>query len=247
MPLVPGPFRLADPADVAITPGVYDFTDDAAVLQGQLSTIGAGWDPLIFDLEAFAATPWDAELAVDLDGMLTVADVFSDALPPANLADALAGWFDSQALLGAATAFAPIQAWTDPGGPFVPPDSALTLVAPTINPTAFTPAQNTVVGQATAGANPAIGLFNLTRIGAQNFTVGDQLEVIALGHEGDDIFVASSLNGVKLPDVDYGAIDGTGQMFIQVTIGPEAIGVWSQQWYNSGRLLGDFNFLVTNS
>ncbi len=247
MPLQPGPFRLASAADVAITPGVYDFSDDAAVLQGQLGGIGAGWDSMILDLESFAAAPWDVELGLDLDGMLSISDVYSGVLPPSTLGDAVAGWFDAQDLLTAAVTFAPVQAWTDPGAAFVPPDSSLTLVAPTIDPAAFAPAQNTVVGQSTEGANPAVGLFNTTRIGAQNFTVGDQLEVVALGKAGADLFVASSLNGEKLPDVDYGAIDTTGQMFIQVTIGPEAVGVWAQQWYIDGQLLGNFNFVVTGS
>lgn len=245
MPYQPGPFGQASPADIHVEPGVYDFTDDAAGLQNDLSVIAAGWDPLITNLLDFAAEPWDVDLGLDIDGLLSLSDTYGSLMPPGGLTDALNGWFDTQALLGVATSFAPVQAWTDPGAAFVPPLDNLTLVPPTIDPNAYTPAPNTTVGGLSNGVNPFVGLFNQTRTGAANFTQGDNYEIVALGKEGDQLTATGVLNGENLPMTDYGTMDQSGQIFLTGTMGPDAVGIWQQQWFINGAILAQFNFTVS--
>lgn len=244
MPLEPGPFLQLSPADVAVTPGVYDFTADAEQLQGELNAIGVPWDALILDMVAFSDEPWDVDLGIDLAGMLNLADVYGASMPPSTLDDAVSGWFTAQDMLTAATAFAPAQAWTDPGAPFTPPDSALTLAAPTVNPNAFVASANFSVGAGALTGDRQVSLFNTTRVGAVNFVEGDMFQLLVIGHQGDDVQAAGTLNGEDLGTTDYGQIDSTGQMIITGTMGPDVVGVWSQQWYVAGVLLGNFNFVV---
>jgi hypothetical protein len=244
MPLEPGPFLQLNPADVAVTPGVYDFTADAEQLQGELNAIGVPWDALILDMVGFSEEPWDVDLGIDLGGMLNLADVYGASMPPATLDDAVSGWFTAQDMLTAATAFAPAQAWTDPGAPFTPPDSALTLAAATVNPEAFVAAANFTVGGVSQIGDRQVSLENLTRVGSQNFVEGDQFQLLAFGSSGDDVQASGTLNGADLGTTDYGAIDSTGKMTITGVMGPDVVGVWSQQWYIGGTLLADFNFVV---
>lgn len=245
MALQPGPFRLATAADIAAAPGVYDFEADADKLASDLHGIGGGWDPMLVDLENFAAEGGDVAPDIDFDGIIADLAVVDASLPLSYMGDIDGGWTSGQAMLDTATAFAPQQAWIDPGAPFVPPDSSLTIKVPEINPAAFVPAPNFTVGAGSAGKNPSVGLFNLTRYGSLNFSVGDQFEVIALGPPGDDVSVMASLNGDQLPPLDEGTIDSTGQMFITGTMGPEHVGVWNQQWSIGGALMADFNFVVS--
>lgn len=247
MPLQPGPFLQLSAADVGVEPGVYDFTDDALVLEAELNDIAAGWDSFFLDAGNFAAEPWDVELATDLDGILGEVISISASLPGPNMDSAFDGWFTAQDMLTAATAFAPAQAFLgDPGEAFTPPDTS-TIAVPTINPNIYAPAPNQTIGTAVSGPGPSVALLNTTRVGTQSFTVGDKFWVLINGSPGQDVSVNSTLNGQDLPPVDYGPIDNTGQMNITGTIGPESVGGWSEQWFIEGNLFGSFNFIVSPS
>lgn len=240
----PGPFGQLTPDDIGVAAGTYDFSDDALHLNDELNAIASSWDATILDLGNFAADPWDVELGLDLGGMLESIAAYSDGTPSSSFNDVLDGWFDAQTSLSDAALFAPAQSWTDPPAAFVPPGDTVTLPVPTINPDTFAPAPNQTVGATTEGRFPAIFLGNITRYGSENFTVGDEFEAIALGPEGADVVLDSSLNGVDLPEVDYGPIDSTGQMFIKGTITSDAVGQWAERWYIAGTIYGSFNFLV---
>lgn len=245
MPLQPGAFLQGSQADVTVTPGVYDFTDDALTLAGQLLAISAGWGPFILDLENFAAESADVGLGVDLDGILQDLAAQSTVVSLPGLSDVYDGWNSAGGMLLDAVSFAPAQAWSDPGAPFTPPDSALTLAVPTINPGAYVPAPNQTVGAYSGGAPTAVTLFNSTRVGSQNFTVGDEFDIVALGKPYDDVQVDATFNGTDLGRYDYGQMNSDGQLFIHGVMGPENEGVWSQQWYVAGQLLASFNFVVS--
>lgn len=245
MPYQPGPFAQASPASIHVTPGVYDFTADAEDVAGELQTTAAGWDSMVSDIENFAAEPWDYEMVLDFPGTFTALDFGGDSMPPQGITDAVGSWFDAQSMLDAATSFAPLQAWSDPGQPFVPPDSALRLVTPQLPANQFAVGENQAVGALSNGANPWIGLFNTTRLGAQNFSVGDDFEVIALGQPGDLVSVSAVFNGQDLGSTNYGPLDAGGQMFIRGTMSPDVVGTWAEQWFLNGSLLASFNFTVS--
>lgn len=247
MPLEPGPFLLASPADVAVEPGVWDFTNDALTMQGNVHTTTAGWDPFIFDLDNLSSDIADVAIGVDLPGILSDLDFISGHLPLSYFDDMMQGFFDSQTLLGAATAFAPAQSWTDPGGPFVPPDSALVLVPPTVDPSAFVSAPNITVGAGPANPNHSVSLYNVTRIGAINFVVGDTFHVFAIGTTGQHLTATGVFNGEQLPVTDYGVLDSDGHLELDGVMGPENVGTWSEQWSLDGFLQAKFDFVVTDS
>jgi hypothetical protein len=247
MPQEPGPFLLASAADVAVEPGVWDFTEDALTLQGSVQATTAGWDPFIFDLDNLSSDIADVAIGVDLPGILSDLDFISAHLPLSYFDDMLQGFFDSQSLLNTATAFAPAQSWTDPGAAFVPPDSALVLVPPTVAPNAFVPAPNITVGAPPASGAAAVTLYNTTRIGATNFVVGDGFRVFAIGNPGDHLTATGIFNGEQLPVTDYGVIAADNQLNLEGVMGPENVGVWAQQWSVAGELLGSFNFIVSDS
>lgn len=245
MPLQPGPFRLAAPEDFGITDGVYDFTDDALHNQGEVLAVGAGWDGFITDLGNLGAELPDVGTGFDLPGIVNDLDFISGHLPLSYFGDMVQGFFDSQTLLGAATAFAPEQAWTDPGGPFVPPDSALVLVPPTVDPNAFVAAPNITVGGPPVPSDSSVSLYNVGRIGAANFTQGDTFHVYAIGTPGAHLTATGQFNGEQLPLSDYGPLEADGHLQLEGVMGPDNVGTWSQLWYLAGALKAKFDFVVS--
>lgn len=247
MGLAPGPFFPATVDATGATPGVYDFTADALAVQGQIQAITDSWGPSIGDMINLSQEAVDVDLVVDLDAVLADLVTGSAQIPLSEMSTVANDWTTADGALGAALSFAPAQAWSDPPSAYVPPDNVLTLSVPQINPNAFVTAPNTTVGANSGGVEPFVGLYNLTRVGALNFVSGDQTEVVILGALGADVTVLSTLNGESLPAADFGPIDSTGQMFILATQGPASVGVWSQQWFVGGVLLGSFNFIVSPS
>jgi hypothetical protein len=247
MPLEPGPFSQAPAADVFFPAVAYDFTDDALTLSGELDAIASGWDGFFTDAGNLAAE--GADVAIGLDWVYAVGWLLGQAgaLPRPDLDIVDQGFASAAGMLNDAVAFAPAQAWQDPGAPFLPPDSALTLAVPSVPTGAFVPAPNFTVGASGAGATRFVGLYNTTRVGATNFVVGDQFTLLALGNPGDDLTVDANFNGEQLPSSDYGPIDSTQQLFIKGTMAPENVGVWREDWSLSGQLMASFNFVVSNS
>jgi hypothetical protein len=245
MGLAPGPFLNVRFLKTAIEPGVYDFTDDALTLQGELDAIAAEWQPVVDWLTVAATGSGDIDPLGELDGVLL--DIAPTGRGPTSVlsGDVLTGMVSASAALDAAIAFAPVQAWSDPGAPYVPPDSALTLVVPQLPPGAFIIAPNLTVSGFTQGGPPSISLDNTTRFGAPNFTVGDQFRLLATGKPGQRLTVVSTLNGKPWPFGDYGPLPADGQLELDGTMGPDAVGAWSQQWFIGDQLLASFNFLVT--
>lgn len=245
MSLERGPFVLQPDTRVDVEPGVYDFGKGADQLASDLHGIIAGWDTSLAAIENFATEPIANLLTLDFEGIAgeIAAQSATASLPYLDEIDA--GFTAAAESLTTAIAFAPAQSWLDPGGAFVPPDSVLTLAVPKVDPAAYKPAQNFTVGQYTGGKNPALALFNSTRVGTTNFVVGDVFDVVGLGKEGDDVGVLASLNGVELPWVDYGPMDSSGQFFLHGTMAPEHVGSWHEDWYIGGVLVSSFNFLVT--
>lgn len=247
MPLAPGPFTSGSTANINVESQGYDFTDDAVQLQADLAAIGADWDPVIQWLEAAATDTGDVALGIDLAGLLSVTDETGRATRPTLSSTITGSYSAADAALNAAIAFAPAQAWTDPGAPYVPPDDQLTLVAPTLPPGTFQQAPIVNVGGYSGGAPVAVTLTNVTRYGSSNFVVGDQFSVVVTGTPGDDVTAQANFNGQDLGVSDWGPINSAGQLFINGTMGPSNVGAWSQQWYVAGRLQASFNFVVSNS
>lgn len=247
MPLAPGPFRQGSTANINVESQGYDFTDDALVLQGELAAIAADWEPLYEWLEAAAVDSGDVALGLDLGDLFSLTDEMGRATTPSYIPNMVEAMSQAQAALDAAIAFAPSQAWTDPGAPYVPPDSALTLAVPTVNAGTFTEAPIVNVGPVASGAKTEVTLTNLTRYGSSNFVVGDQFSVYAFGNPGDELTAEATFNGEPLPPSDWGQLTPTGQLTVLGTMGPENVGAWSQQWFIAGVLQASFNFVVTNS
>lgn len=247
MPFQPGPFHQLASVDVNLTPGVYTYTADATDLAAQLGSVTAGWSAAIADLTNLSLEPADISIGIDIDGIIRDIGYQAAGLVTPDLDIIDQGWASGSTQLNAATAFAPPQAWADPGEPYTPPGSVLTLAVPTVNPNAFVPAQNFTVGATTEGLSPAVGLYNTTRVGAQNFTVGDNFTLIALGDPGQEVTVNAIFNGVQLPAADFGTIDSTKQLFITGTMPPENAGVWREDWSIAGQLVASFNFVVSGS
>lgn len=247
MPQQRGPFILQPDSLLIVAPGKYDFTSQAQDLGGELDDAIAALDSFDAVASNHAAEPIENLIALDFDGIAAELEVQQAAVSLPYLDDLDAGFAEAAGQLNGAIAFAPTQAWTDPGGAYVPPDSVLTLKVPTVDPETFKPAQNFQVGQYTGGQNPAIALFNSTRIGSVNFFVGDVYDVVGLGKLGDVVSVRATLNGSLLPDVTFDPMDSSGQFFLHGTMAPEQVGAWHQDWYIDGQLLGSFNFLVAPS
>lgn len=247
MPQVPGPFTQGSTANINVESNGYDFLDDAAVLQGELAAIAQDWQPLIDWLEAAAVDPGDVAAGIDLGGLVSLTADQGRATQPSYIANMVEGLAQANAALDAAIQFAPTQAWTDPAAPYVPPDSALTLIVPTVSPGQYQQAPVINVGPGNGGATTGVLLSNLTRYGSSNFVVGDQFQVLATGNPGDEVTAQATFNGQQLPATDWGSIPDTHQLKITGTMGPDNVGAWSQQWFVAGVLQASFNFVVTNS
>lgn len=247
MPQVPGPFTQGNTANINVESQGYDFTDDAAALQGDLAAIAQDWEPLIQYLEAAAVDPGDIAAGIDLGGLFSITDEMGRATQPSYIANMVEGLAQAQAALDAAIQFAPAQAWTDPAAPYVPPDSVLTLAVPTVPPGEYEQAPVINVGPGNEGATTGVLLSNLTRYGSSNFVVGDQFQVLATGNAGDEVTAKATFNGETLPPTDWGPIPANLQLKITGTMGPANVGAWSQQWFIAGVLQSSFNFVVTNS
>ena len=245
MPLAPGPFLLAPQSNVAVQPGVYDFTDDALTLASEINSNLSGWDDFFDDLGLLAADPLDDLVDGPLDEIVTAISVgvFQSQLP--DLDSVVTSYATADSQLSIAASFAPLQSWTDPPAPFVPPGSVLNLIPPVIPPGSYTPGTTSPVGSAVPTTPPYVQLLNLTRIGQTNFVVGDTFQIAALGKPGQDVTASATQDGETLPTADYGTLDGNGALGIQGVMGPDNVGAWHEDWFFDGVPVSSFNFLVT--
>lgn len=245
MPLAPGPFVQAPPSDVAVQPGVYDFTDDALQMVAQVQSNLSGMDDFISDLTLLASDPLDDLLDGSLDQIVAGigAGLGMASLPSIDTAAASYGLADSQ--LTIATGFAPAQAWLDPPGPFIPPTGALDITPPVVPAGAFTPGNYLPASAGVPGA-PTVQLLNTTRVGQSTFVVGDNFSLIGTGgNPGQTVTVDGVVNGQDLGLSTIATLDATGSFAVQGTMGPTNQGAWQEYWYFDGVLVANLNFLVT--
>jgi hypothetical protein len=247
MDLQPGPFLFGTVADVAVQPGVYDFTDDAIALSDQLTAIYHDWDDFLEDLPYLAEGPVDPTLGIDELGLIDEinSELVIAEFPELNtLADALGL---SGTLFGAAYAFAPAAAFTVPTDQFNPPDPSATIVVPKVPVSEYTPDVTGLVGAPTSTGNYTIILSNQTRIGQQNFVVGDTFQVNASGPPNSPVTITGSQNGVDFGTVNVGSTDSNGVFMLSGTEGPDAVGQWIENWSIGGQLVATFQFIVAPS
>ena len=246
MPLQPGPFVQAPQSDVAVQPGVNDFTDDAVLWASGLQSTISGWDGFFADLYGLASDP----LADLTDGSLgAIAAELGAETAAANLPDldaTLTLFTIAGNALTAANAFAPAEAFTDPPAPFIPPGNALNINPPLVPPNAFTPGLYVSSLQGAAGV-PSVILVNNTRVGQVNFVVGDSFTVIGTGGTSGQLVTVDGLqNGYELGVSTIATLDGTGSFATQGTMGPANVGAWQENWYFDSVLIANLNFIVTS-
>jgi hypothetical protein len=235
----------APQSDVAVQPGVYDFTDDALALAAQFDSNLSGWDPFITGLEALASDPLEDLLDGTVDALVTATGlgIAQAALPSIDSVVTAYGLADSQ--LNIAIAFAPVQAWADPPAPFIPPGNVLNITPPAVPAGAFTPGNYLPASASVPGA-PTVTLLNLTRGGQNNFVVGDQFSVVGTGGTpGQAVTVDGVQNGQDFGVSAWATLDGTGSFASQGTMAPGNKGAWQEYWYFDGVLVAQLNFIVT--
>jgi len=244
MDLQPGPFLQGNVADVAVTRGVYDFTDDALTLAGELTAIYHDWDAFMLDLPNLAVGPADPTLGIDETSLLD--EIANEtALAEFPDLDSIANSLGiSNILFAAAYSFAPAAAFSVPTDQFNPPDPNATIVVPQIPVSEYTPDVTGLVGQpATSNAN-SITLQNVTRVGQQNFVVGDTFQVTVTGAANQPVTLTGSQNGVDFGTANVGSTDGNGNFTLSGVEGPDAVGSWIENWFIGGVLVATFSFIV---
>jgi hypothetical protein len=243
--LQPGPFLQGKQADVAITPGVYDFTDDALVLSGEILAFYHDWDAFMVDLPNLAAGPVDPTMGIH-DAVLLpeIANETQLATLP-ELDTVVTEMSSAFSLLNIAIGFAPAAAWTNPSTPFVPPDPSATILVPTIPLTNFNPSITGVIGGPPGPGSATVALSNLTRVGSLSFTVGDTFLVNVKGPPNQPVAVDGILNGAPFARNTVGTTDAAGNFALSGTEGPAAVGSWIENWYVGGVLVQTFNFIVS--
>ncbi|HLJ76890.1 MAG TPA: hypothetical protein VKT75_05730 [Acidobacteriaceae bacterium] len=244
MDLQPGPFLQGTIADVTPEKGVYDFLSDAEVLFDQLILASDDWDAFLNDLPNLAAGPADPTLGIDDVGLLNeIANQTAIAAFPDvdSLTDSLG---IAGTLFGAAFAFAPAAAFSVPTDSFNPPDPNATIVVPKIPIGEYTPDVTGLVGTpATTGAL-SITLQNVTRVGQQNFVVGDTFQVNASGPPNSEVTITGTQNGNDFGTANVGQTDSQGNFTLSGVEGPDAVGQWVENWFIGGQLVATFMFIV---
>lgn len=245
MDLQPGPFLQGTQADVAITPGYYDFTDDALGLSSELGALSADWNAFMVDLPVLAAGPLDPTLGIDDTGlMIELANETNLATLP-NLDTAMEAFSVADPLLGIAIAFAPAAAWADPTMAFVPPDPTQTLLVPQIPLGDYNPTITGTVGAISTGIIPTITLQNITRVGSLAFVVGDTFLLNVVAAPGQAVSGDGIFNGVDFGTQEFGTADANGLFVLTGVEGPDDVGSWLQNWYLDGQLVQTFSFIVS--
>lgn len=246
MPLAPGPFLQAPQSDVAVQPGVYDFTDDALALAAQFNSNLSGWDSFTDGLTALATDPLDDLTDGSIDAVVAAvgAGIAMATLPSIDSVVTAYGLADAQ--LNIAIAFAPVQAWADPPAPFIPPGNVLNIAPLSVPAGAFTPGNYLPASAGVPGA-PTVTLLNVTRGGQNNFVVGDQFSVVGTGGTpGQAVTVDGVQNGQDFGVSSWATLDGTGSFASQGTMAPGNVGAWQEYWYFDGVLVAQLNFIVTS-
>ena len=244
MDLQPGPFLQGTPADVSVQPGLYDFTDDALALAGELTAVYHDWDAFMLDLPTLAAGPDDPTLGVADPGLI---DEILNETDIANLlvVDELSNFvMIGSVLLGAAVSFAPSAAWSAPSASFNPPDPNAKIVSPLIDVNQYTPNVTGLVGTPGVSAGGSVQLQNLTRVGQQNFVVGDTALITVVGTPGATVSWDPIQNGQDLGAADLGQTDTLGKWSLQGVIAPESVGSWTESWFIDDVLIVTFSFIV---
>lgn len=273
MPYQQGPLSLQDEGNVGFAPTTYDFAGDTADQLSEVEAITNGWDSFLADAGVLLDGPSDPWPDVQLNLAIDALGVYAD--PPALLGvnamvDAL-GVADLG--LAGAIGYAPLEAWSDPSAPFVPPAPAEIILVPVIPPgaidfsvtgTVATPAQvtvtsnplvsvvdpgNVVGGGATAGSGTPLqgasaGLVNTSAYGSSNFTVGDGWTLTATGGPGELVYVYNTLNGQDMGGGNVGEIGGDRIFRISGQWRPEDAGVWQKQIFVGYNLEQTLNFIV---
>lgn len=244
MPLQAGPFMQQAQTAMPFTAGAYNFVGESATDLSELDSIGATLDGFLVDMEAYASE--DETLIITENLGVLVFDVLSAAasvfLPSLDKVSLSMGAADKQ--YTDAFTFAPPAAWTDPPGPFVPPDSGQAIAAPSIPFGAYNPTAQVPVGRFPDQPGNSVSLFNTTRLGQPNFVVGDGFLILAQGPVGSDVTVHAWFNEQDHGEADYGPIGLGGGLNITGTMTPDVVGVWREDWYVAGSFVGTVNFLV---
>lgn len=245
MPLAPGPFLQAPASDVAVQPGVYDFTDDALTMLAEVQSNLSGMDAFIDDLTLFAADPLADLVDNTMDGIIAGIGFGTAAASLPSLDDALTAYSLTDSQVSIAVSFAPPQAWVDPPAPFIPPTGALNITPPTVPAGAFTPG-NYLPSTAGVPGAPAVTALNTTRVGQPNFVVGDNFSVVGTGGKpGQTVTVDGVISGADLGLSTIATLDSTGSFSVQGTMSPTNEGAWQEYWYYDGVLVANINFIVT--
>lgn len=254
MPYVPGPFKLQDESNVGTAADSYNFTQDVIDQLSELDTIGGGWDSLLIGLGNVGLEPLDPFPEIDLNAAMDLVNVYSQATLIPEFLDVLSSIGEADQGLANAIAFAPAEAWQDAPAPFVAPLPAQILSIPEIPPDLINFNVTGAVGGGPQGPGPTgtipgatVSLNNITAFGNANFTLGDTIQVIVTGGVGLPVRMQAWLNGVDLGMSDLGVIGGDGTWTFTGQLGPEAVGVWTEDWWVGLGKTASFNFVVLDA
>lgn len=247
MPLQPGPFLQGSTADVTVPPGNYDFTDDAVALANQLTGIAAGWESFMDGMNFLSDLPLDFTYGIDTFAVTTALNTQQTQAFFPELDTLVNDMGPGLTLLTAAISFAPAAAWTTPTASFVPPDPTQTIVVPTVPLGLYDPTITTPVGGTGTATTPSVTLQNLTRVGSQNFTVGDRFLLTVRGNPGQTVTIDAVKDGQALGSSTLGTIPAIGEFAITSVEGPDDVGAWLENLYVDGVNIATWAFIVSPS
>jgi len=250
----PGPLLLQSAGNVGIVTTNYNFAGDVSDQLGDLDTLPGSWEPFLQDAGSLLQESSDPFPDVDIGAAMQTVHAYSDPATLLGIGPMVQALAVADVQLGQAIGFAPAEAWTDSGAPFVAPSPAETVGVPVIPPGSINvtvsgtplpgPPSTPVAPQITTST---VTLLNTSSYGNPNFRVGDEFQVTALGPINSQVKVHGTLNGSDLGISSIGNIGTDGKLVIPGVMDVNSVGVWHQDWYVNGTVVAAFDFVVVDA
>lgn len=157
----PGPLLLQSAANVGVATADYNFAGDVADQLGDLDTLPGAWAPFLADAGILLQESSDPFPDVSIDAAMQTLHAYSDPATFLGIGPMVSALGDADIALGNAIGFAPAEAWTNTGAPFIAPVPTETIGIPVISPNALVFQVTGTVAGATipAGGTPGTGTF----------------------------------------------------------------------------------------
>jgi hypothetical protein len=247
MPMQPGPFTMAPSTDVAFNIVNYNFVGEANTDLAGLDAVETGIDLEMAGLVIFAGGN-DDPIGDVIDLAITNLAGLDPDVTVSSLAGMAAASDNFDTALTAGIASAPAAAWAPTTAVFVPP-SPVNIEPPLLSPGVYGgyTDPNPGLGGSSATTGSSIAINNLTRVGSQNFCVGDTVQIVARGRAGADVGYEAIFNGVFFGNTDVGPIPASGVLTFDGTADAWQVGAWTENWWIGGELVATVNFTVLSA